>query len=118
MNNVEGLVIYKQYIELIYYTLNILKKYPKSERYSLVDDIKNNTYNGIGYIIIANKEYNKSKRVVILNEVDNELKILGVLIRISYKYKYISKNNYAAWSKKITNINNLLMGWIKSCKKL
>ncbi len=118
MNDLEGLMIYKQYVELIDYTLMILKKYPKSERYSLVNDIKNSTYNGIRKIIIANKEYNKSKRIIVLNDMDNELKLLKVLIRVSYKQRYINNKNYSSWSKKITNINNLLFGWIKACLKV
>ena len=47
MNELEELIIYKQYLELIYYTENITIKYPKSEKLSLVSTIKNNTYNGI-----------------------------------------------------------------------
>ena len=118
MNDLEGLIIYKQYVSLIYYTLDILKKYPKSERFSLVNDIKNNTYSGIRNIIMANKEFNKNNRVKILNDMDNDLKMLKVLIRVSYKFKYISNRNYSAWSKKISNIDNLLYGWIKSCLKV
>ena len=118
MNDIDGLMIYKQYIELIDYTLMILKKYPKIERYSLVNDIKNSTYDGIKSIIVANKEYNKSKRIIVLNDMDNHLKFLKVLIRVSYKQRYINNKNYSAWSKKITNISNLLYGWIKSCLKV
>ena len=117
MNNLEGLMIYKQYIELIYYTENITIKYPKSEKLSLVSNIKNNTYDGMKKIILAQKEYNKNKRLCILNELDTDLKMLKVLVRISYKNKYISSKNYSAWSKKIFNICNLLGGWIKSCLK-
>ena len=43
--------------------------------------------------------------------------MLKVLIRLYYKNKYINKRNYASWSKKITNIGNLLGGWINSCLK-
>ncbi len=49
MNELEGLIIYKQYIELIYYTEVITVKYPKVEKYSLVSKIKNITYNGMYY---------------------------------------------------------------------
>ena len=68
-------------------------------------------------IILAQKEYNHSKRLTILNELDVDLKILKVLIRVSYKQKYINTKNYSAWSKKIFNIANLLGCWIKSCLK-
>lgn len=116
MNDVEGLMIYKQYMELIYYMENIVLKYPKCEKLSLVSNIKNNTYLGMKKIIMANKEFNKGKRINILNDLDTDMKILKVLIRLSYKKKYINGNNYRAWSKKISNIGNLLGGWIKSCR--
>lgn len=116
MNDVEGLMIYKQYMELIYYMENIVLKYPKCEKLSLVSNIKNNTYLGMKKIIMANKEFNKGKRINILNDLDTDMKILKVLIRLSYKKKYINGNNYRAWSKKISNIGNLLGGWIKLCR--
>lgn len=37
---VEDLMIYKQYIELIYYTEMITEKYPKVEKLSLVTTLK------------------------------------------------------------------------------
>lgn len=113
---VEELIIYKQYIELIYYTEMITEKYPKSEKLSLVTNIKNTTYDGIKKIIVAYKQYDKGNKIKYLGDLDNELKFLKVLIRISYKRKYISSNNYTAWSKKITHIGNLLGGWIRSCQ--
>lgn len=116
MNDVEGLMIYKQYMELIYGMENIVLKYPKCEKLSLGSNIKNNTYLGMKKIIMANKEFNKGKRINILNDLDTDIKILKVLIRLSYKKKYINGNNYRAWSKKISNIGNLLGGWIKSCR--
>ena len=118
MNDLEGLMIYKQYLELIYYVENITLKYPKYERDGLVFRIKNITYDGIKDIIYANKEFNKGKRVIILNNLDINLKMLKVMIRVSYKKRYISIRNYNAWSKKIYNINNLMFGWIKSCQRV
>ena len=118
MNELEGLMIYKQYLEMIYYTENITLKYPKSEKGAMVDEIKKIAYNGMRKIILANKEFNKNKRIIILNEIDVELKMLKVMIRVSYRKKYINSKNYSAWSKKIYNIGNLLGGWIKSCLKV
>lgn len=117
MNELERLMIYKQYVELIYYTETILKKYPKTEKFSLVQTIKNTTYSGIKKIIESQNEYDKTIRIKILKSLDTDLKFLKVLIRVSYKNKYITVKNYTAWSKKITNIGNLLGGWINSCLK-
>lgn len=51
MNELEGLMIYKQYLEMVYYTENITLKYPKSEKGAMVDEIKKITYNGMRKII-------------------------------------------------------------------
>ena len=40
MNELEGLMIYKQYLEMIYYTENITLKYPKSEKGAKFCDAK------------------------------------------------------------------------------
>ena len=49
MKEVEDLIIYKQYLELIYYVESITEKYPKSVKLSLVTQIKNNTYDGMKF---------------------------------------------------------------------
>lgn len=117
MNDLDELLIYKQYLEMIYYMENITIKYPKSERFSMVSQIKNTTYDGMKLIIKAQKQYDKQKKLSILSELDVNLKMLKVLIRVSYKRKYISIRNYNAWSKKIFNIGNLLGSWIGVCVK-
>ena len=112
MNKIEDLIIYKSMINLIYYSNNMLKKYPKIERNFLVMDIKNINNDIIKLIIKGFKEVNKSKKYYYLNEIDVNLKLLCVYVRLSYRNKYISSSNYGAWSRKITNIDNLLHGWI------
>ena len=117
MKEVEELIIYKQFIELIYYTDRITEKYPKVEKMGLVSNIKNNTYDGLKNVISAYKYYEKKDKLKFLNNLDINLKMIKVLVRISHKRKYISHKNYEAWSKKINNIGNLLGGWINSCLK-
>ena len=55
----DELKICKQYVEMIYYTEQILKKYPKSERFALVSSIKNKTYEGLECIIRVYKVFEK-----------------------------------------------------------
>lgn len=116
--NYEELNIYKQTLELIYYTEEILIKYPKVEKPALVSTIKTTTYDCMKLIIEISKGYNKQKKLNLLNELDSKLKFLKVLIRVSYKRRYINSNNYSAWSKKLLNIGNLLGGWINSVVKI
>lgn len=89
-------MIYKQYVELIYYTEQLLKKYPKSERFSICNHIKNNTYSGMKNIIIAYKKYKREEKLDALNDLDINLKMLKILIRISKRNKYINNNYYCA----------------------
>lgn len=115
MSELESLLIYNRYLDLIYYVHNILNKYPKTEKHSLVSEIKKTVYNGMEYIIMAQKEFNRKDRMKELNKLDVNLKMLKVLVRLSHKKKYINNKNYAAWSRKITDISNLMGGWMKSC---
>ena len=65
----------------------------------------------------AIKVFNKQEKLKYLNELDIHLNILKVHIRISYKYKYISLQNYQVWCTHITDICNMLGAWISSCLK-
>ena len=107
--------LYNLYDDLIYYTHNILMKYPDYEKTSLVLDIKNNTYEGMKLVILIFKSYNNKLKIDNLNLLDVNIKMLCFLIRLSYRKKYINKRNYFAWSNKLNNINNLIGEYIKLC---
>lgn len=117
IKDVEGLEIYKKYIDLYYYEYMILDKFPKYEKASLCLDVKKTTYDGLKMMFNAEKSYNKVDRLKYLNELDTQMKALKFLVRICYKRKYINIKNYKSWSNKITNVTNLLGGWINSCLK-
>jgi hypothetical protein len=115
--DIEELIIYNQYMQLILYTEMITEKYPRIERLNIVARIKRVTYDGLSNLIYAYKVYDKSDKLKFLNMLDANLKMIKALIRVSRKRKYINGRNYAAWSTKLFNIGNLLGGWINSCVK-
>ena len=117
MSSKNNLVIYQKYMELIYYTNDIVKKFPKSETFALVKEIKTSLYSGLRLLMYAIKSYKVQDKLKYLDELDINLSLLKVFIRLSYKYKYISSQNYSSWSNIITNICNMLGGWISSCQK-
>lgn len=116
-NSKSNLIIYQKYLELIYYTNDILRKYPKSERFALVQEIKNTLYSGLKLLMYAIKVFNKQEKLKYLNELDININVLKIHVRLSYKYKYITMQNYESWSNLITNICNMLGAWISSCLK-
>ena len=115
--NNTSLKIYQKYLELIYYSNDIVRKYPKSENFTLVKEIKSTLYTGLRNIMYAIKSYSKKDKLSYLNEFDINLNLLKVHVRLSYKYKYISTQNYQSWSNLITDICNMLGGWISSYLK-
>ncbi len=116
-NNKSNLIIYQKYLELIYYTNDVVKKYPKCETFALVKEIKSCIYSSLRLLMYAIKVFNKQEKLKYLSELDINLNLLKVYIRLSYKYKYISMQNYQTWSNHITNICNMLGAWISSCQK-
>lgn len=109
--------IYQKYIDLIFYSNDIVRKYPKAENFALVQEIKKTLYDGLRDVIFGLKTFDTKEKLKYLNELDIELNLLRIHIRISHKYKYITQQNYATWSEHITVISNMLGGWINSCLK-
>lgn len=116
-NTPNNLVIYQKYLELIYYSNDITRKYPKSEKFSLVTEIKSTLYTGLRNLMYAIKSFQKQDKLKYLNELDINLNLLKVHVRLSYKYQYITMQNYQTWSSHITDICNMLGAWITSCLK-
>lgn len=116
-NDNNNLVIYQKYLELIYYSNNLVRKYPKSENFALVKEIKNTLYSGLRFLIYAIKSFRAQDKLNYLKEMDTNLSLLKIHIRLSNKYKYISPQNYSTWSNLITDVCNMLGGWINSCLK-
>ena len=116
-NTTTNLKIYQKYLELIYYSNDIVRKYPKCENFSLVKEIKNSLYIGLRNLMYAIKSFQKQDKLNYLNELDINLNLLKVQTRLSYKYRYITVQNYETWSTLITDICNMLGAWISSCLK-
>ena len=110
----ETLIIYRRIIDLIYYSKNLLNKYPKSERFDLCSDIKNSLYYVLEEVMYAIKE--KEERLKHLRNADVKLYLLKALIRISSNYKYINVNNFMTWDSKVDEIGKMIGSWIKKCQ--
>lgn len=110
------LIIARKFTNMYYYAYNLFEKYPKSERFGLVADMKNCLNNGLRYIFYAQK-VSDSKKLDYLNKLDAELLYLRFAVRLSDSKNYISHNNYMHFSSLINEIGKMLGGWIKSCPK-
>ena len=102
-------IIYKKYRDLFEYSYVILIKYPKSEKHSLANSIKETLYNGFKKVnYLTNFRIEKFKRIQTVIDLEIELKYLEELIRISYKLKFINIKNYKVWVEKIIELNKMI----------
>lgn len=111
------LIIYEKITQLLVYSKTLTSKFPKSERFDLCTDIKQEVYICIKKVVWAWKERDNAKRKQILDQIDVELYVLKSLTRMSYEFKYISPHNYMVWNEKISEIGKMIGGWIKTCQK-
>ncbi len=112
-----NLLIYQKYTDVIEYGYNLLRKYPKSEKYGLTSEIRKSMFQTIRLILYANKINDKFSKLDIINKIDAEIASQKFFVRFSDKNKYINHKNYYEWSKRLDEIGKILGGWIKSCLK-
>lgn len=111
------LIIYEKIVELIFYSKNLLKKFPKSERFDLCTDIKQSLYKILRLIMYSWKEKSMEQRYKYLKDADIEIYVLKTLTRLSYMEKYITEQNFMTWNNHLSEIGKMLGGWIKVCQK-
>jgi hypothetical protein len=92
----------------------VFKNFPKSERFTLVADLKRSLTRMLEMVIRANKTRNK---IPVLFDIDTELDVFRSLVRLSLRLKFISPKQYEILSRKVNEFGRLLGGWIKQNKK-
>jgi hypothetical protein len=108
----EGLLVSKKTEALLNKIYPTLVNFPKAEKFALCHEIKQNFYDLIKFIEMANSV--KSKRKVYAQEADGHLQTLKVLFRLSRNRRYISQGFYREIDTRLTEINKLLSGFIRS----
>lgn len=92
-NSKGKLAIYQKYMELIYYTNDLIRKYPKSETFALVKEIKLSLYFGLKSLMSSFEESNKTEKSNLFDDFYDNLKILKSLYNILYQSEYITLSN-------------------------
>jgi four helix bundle protein len=110
----QQLSIEQKVIELFEYSYTTLKQFPKSERFTLVSEIKLILNNILKYTITGVKKYYKKTT---LQDLDIEISKLKIFIRLCKDLGFISFKKYEIWIKKILEIGRMVGGWINSLAK-
>lgn len=107
--------------EMILYASPALEQFPKSQKYTLANDIRQTMYNILRLVVaLENKHYKKTT----LGELDNEVDVLRHLVRLAAdpelmqnKKPCLPLRKYEILSRKINEIGRMIGGYYKSLKK-
>ncbi len=107
----EDLHIQQKIYDMILYAYPALEQMPKSQKFSLAQDMKHCMNEIMRLTISANKKYTKRTT---LQELDVEIASLKVYLRIAHDLKYLDHKKYEVWSRHLVEIGKMVGGWIKS----
>jgi four helix bundle protein len=111
MSDMKELIIYQKYYDLMLYSLPIIGRFPKDQRFILGQQIENAMLEIGRMIVHANKLRQKKGK---LYEIDIELEKLRFLIRLSKDLKIMTVSKYGHHCERLDEIGRLLGGWLKA----
>lgn len=107
--------ILEKMADVVDYSLDVtdnLKNFPKSRKFSFVNPIQKLS---IDIYMMLNKvnESPVNKRKDMLIEVLGLISGLMLMIRLSERRGFISKRQLGYWSKMVTEVKYMTIGWLK-----
>ncbi|MFW6134792.1 MAG: four helix bundle protein [Elusimicrobiota bacterium] len=105
------LLLYSKTETLFFRIYPALRNFPKSEKFARCHQIKEHFIELLKNTSLANSV--KSKRKTYLQEADGILQNVKTLVRLSKHQKYLSKGFYEDIHLNLSEINALLVGYIK-----
>lgn len=107
----KDLLIQQKIYDMILYAYPALEQMPKSQKFSLAQDMKHCMDRIMRLTISANKKYTKRTT---LQELDVEIAALKIYLRIAYDLRYLPSKKYEVWSGMMVEIGKMVGGWIRS----
>ena len=110
----ENLPVYKQAYDLLKYCITLISNLPKNIRIVYGMDIKNNLYNLINNIYLANSD--KDNRLVHINNAITNIRFISLLTRVGFDMNHITEKQRCNVILFTENISKQLHGWKKRSK--
>lgn len=107
---VESLKLFQKVEDFANWLLPILDRFPKTERLSLVSQMKNLCYEMLKTIIKTQKSYTKKPGWY---EVDVQLEMMRFFLRHARTRKYLAPRSYETAARSVAEIGRLIGGLIK-----
>lgn len=112
--NEDNLVIYQKWIDATKDAYNLLKRFPKEEKFILASQIRETVIDCGALILDINEERTSEEKLRKAMVLDSKLKRIRVLFRLAMELTYISQKNYLTICNKWEEIGRILGGWKKS----
>lgn len=109
-DKIEDLALYKHVMDLANYMYAIIESLPENERSGVIEPITESTLKIMKDTVTVGVCNDKAE---VLERLNYEMKYLKALIRVLFLRKYISEHKLEVWVGKITNANNVVVGWSK-----
>lgn len=90
----------------------ILQKFPKTQRYTLAENIEKETLACVKLVFEA--EYIKGNRLDSLRKLRTTLHVITFLLRISRKSSFITEGIYEKLTRDTSEMGKITSGWIKN----
>lgn len=102
----------EKYIE---YTIELILKLPRTEKFSIGTEYKQSLYKMLEKIMELNKiqKTEKTETIRTLNKIDTLLNTQRIYLRIMKKYKWIDEKKFKVSMEQIYEIGKVLGGLIK-----
>ena len=107
----EDLKILQKTFDMIVFAYDVLRHFPKSEKFSIAADIKRCMDIMLELIIEAQKKYHKKTTLQNLDIANAKLR---AYTRLANRLGFLPNGKYAEWSKKNVEIGKMIGGWIKA----
>lgn len=97
--------------DMLEYAYPALAQFPKAEKFSLAQDIRNSMNTLVKLTVAEEKKYTKKTT---LENMDIELATLKIYVRLAMRLKFISFHKYEVWEGMLVEIGKMIGGLLKS----
>lgn len=105
------LAVQQKVYDMILFAYPVLDGFPKSQKFSLAQDIKSKMDGILELVIEVNKKYAK---ISTLQKLDIKVASLKVYVRMAYELGYLKgETKYMMWADYLVEIGKMVGGWIK-----
>ena len=108
----EEMVIFSRTFDLLTWLLPHCEKFPKAQRYLVVQRLGDAALDFQGALFHANTQRGE-QRLLHLRAADGDLTTLRLYLRLAYQWEWLSVGQYEHVSKMVEEIGRLLGGWIR-----